>query len=553
MKNPTLLFQRPILRALLGAAFLGGAFAVQAAEPPKNPHLSAAVYGVTHVDSSQSDAIPYAVPRGKFQVDLTQLKPVLGGPQNNMTYASTTPGFMWSVSTDRVAYIDARDGRWDALAEITLPGIARRSPAQLQRMVAEKYTSVEQASALLKEVLGPNPGAVMPAGVYSLVDADNTVWANAGIWVNGIGLKDPANPAAGLEVRQRIDLSSVFVPDQLGANRFTSLIGLNMTWDGHLVVGSTNAIAVIDRSLMRQPVVYTLPGGQFQTNSFAVEGNSIYVAAGSKINRKPGRMMKLAWTGQRISDAEADGAWHAEYDGGDWPPAIKAGTGTGSTPTLMGFAPGEDRLVLITDGVNRMKLVAFWRDAIPADFKALPNASSRRIAGVLPITAGLPPDTPWVQSEQSVVVSGQGAFVVNNVGEHGHPDKIIDVFTQGPVTPAPSGVERAQWDSRTRTLRSVWSRGDVVSISMVPIVSSASGVAYVNGFSPREGWNVTGLDWDTGKTVFQTDFGLGNEGNGAYAILQFLPDGDLLFNSVWGPYRVPLARPHPAVKSSAIR
>ena len=47
---------------------------------------------------------------------------------------------------------------------------------------------------------------------------------------------------------------------------------------------------------------------------------------------------------------------------------------------------------------------------------------------------------------------------------------------------------------------------------------------------------------------FETQMGLGNEGNGAYAILQFLPDGDLLFNSVWGPYRVPLTRQHPAVK-----
>lgn len=74
----------------------------------------------------------------------------------------------------------------------------------------------------------------------------------------------------------------------------------------------------------------------------------------------------------------------------------------------MGFGPGGDRLVLITDGVNRMKLVAFWRDAIPTDFKATPNNVSRRIAAVLPITAELPPETAWVQSEQPVVVSGQG-------------------------------------------------------------------------------------------------------------------------------------------------
>ena len=536
------------VRALLGSLLLGSAASAQATEPFPNPHLSAAVYGMTHFDSSQSDAIPYAVPRSKFKVDLTQLKPILGGPQNNMTYASTTPGFMWSVSTDRVAYVDARDGRWNSLAEISLPGVLRRSPEQLQRLVAQQYTSVDEASVLIKEVLGPNPGVVMPAGVYSLVDADNIVWSNAGTWVNGIGLKDPANPSAGLEVKHRIDFSKVFEPDQLGEHKFLHLVGMNMTWDGHLVIGSTNAIAVMDRSMKEKTQRYTIPAGQFLTNSFATEGNNIYVATGSKIARKPGMMMKLVWTGQSISDDESKGAWRAEYNGGDWPPAIKAGTGTGSTPTLMGFGPSEDRLVLITDGANRMNLVAFWRDAIPADFKALPHVSSRRVAGVLPITAGLPVDTPWVQSEQSVVVSGQGAFVVNNVVKHGHPDKIIDVFTLGPVNPAPKGVERVRWDSASRALSSVWVRGDVVSVSMVPITSSASGVAYVNGFDPIEGWNVTGLDWETGNTVFETKFGLGNEGNGAYAIVQFLPDGDLLFNSVWGPYRVPLTRPHPAVK-----
>lgn len=536
------------VRALLGALLFGAAASAQATQPFPNPHLSAAVYGMTHFDSSQSDAIPYAVPRSKFKVDLTQLKPILGGPQNNMTYASTTPGFMWSVSTDRVAYVDARDGRWNSLAEISLPGVLRRSPEQLQRLVAQQYTSVDEASVLIKEVLGPNPGVVMPAGVYSLVDADNIVWSNAGTWVNGIGLKDPANPSAGLEVKHRIDFSKVFEPDQLGEHKFLHLVGMNMTWDGHLVIGSTNAIAVMDRSMKEKTQRYTIPAGQFLTNSFATEGNNIYVATGSKIARKPGMMMKLVWTGQSISDDESKGAWRAEYDGGDWPPAIKAGTGTGSTPTLMGFGPSEDRLVLITDGANRMNLVAFWRDAIPADFKTLPHVSSRRVAGVLPITAGLPVDTPWVQSEQSVVVSGQGAFVVNNVVKHGHPDKIIDVFTLGPVNPAPKGVERVRWDSASRALSSVWVRGDVVSVSMVPITSSASGVAYVNGFDPIEGWNVTGLDWETGNTVFETKFGLGNEGNGAYAIVQFLPDGDLLFNSVWGPYRVPLTRPHPAVK-----
>ena len=71
------------------------------------------------------------------------------------------------------------------------------------------------------------------------------------------------------------------------------------------------------------------------------------------------------------------------YDGGPTAPSIKMGNGTGSTPTLMGFGDDEDHLVVITDGAKRMKIVAFWRDNIPADAKevaGLPNgfrASSR--------------------------------------------------------------------------------------------------------------------------------------------------------------------------------
>ena len=42
------------------------------------------------------------------------------------------------------------------------------------------------------------------------------------------------------------------------------------------------------------------------------------------------------------------------------------------------------------------------------------------------------------------------------------------------------------------------------------------------------------MDWDTGATVHRTIFGKSNYGNGAYAILQFLPNGDLLFNSLVG-------------------
>ncbi len=113
-------------------------------------------------------------------------------------------------------------------------------------------------------------------------------------------------------------------------------------------------------------------------------------------------------------------------------------------------------------------------------------------------------------------------------------------MTVGPVHPGPKGMERVEWDPEKNEFFSVWTRNDVVSTSMVPLVTSGSDMVLVNGYTPERGWEVTGLDWNTGKDRLRIKYGQTNRGNGAYAILQLLDDGDLLFNSVIGPYRIPL-------------
>jgi hypothetical protein len=180
----------------------------------------------------------------------------------------------------------------------------------------------------------------------------------------------------------------------------------------------------------------------------------------------------------------------------------------------------------------------FWRDEIPAEARVVEGALSPRIADQKPVRAGISEERPWLQSEQTIIVVGTGAFVVNNLIEEGHPDRIIDVLTVGPVHTPPHGVEKIVWNQQEQRFYSGWARGDVVSISMVPLASSGAGAVFVNGYSAGDGWKVTGLDWETGKTVSRTVFGHDNRGNGTYAILQFLEDGDMLFNSVIGPYRV---------------
>ena len=116
-----------------------------------------------------------------------------------------------------------------------------------------------------------------------------------------------------------------------------------------------------------------------------------------------------------------------------------------------------NKLVVITDGAKQMKLVAFWRNSIP------PGASFR-IAGQIPVTCGFSPLPEWIQSEQSVVVYGYGAFVVNNIPQSVSSDiqsatKILQVSLHlGPAYPTSYGAQRFQWEPQSHSWSSVWAK-----------------------------------------------------------------------------------------------
>ena len=309
-----------------------------------------------------------------------------------------------------------------------------------------------------------------------------------------------------------------------------------MTYYRKLGIAGGHSITVIDRDFKEAPQTVKFDSDENATNSIAVdEKNGIYLATDKY-------MRKVVWTGTKLSQDEKDGAWKSEYETSEEPPAIKVGKGTGSTPTLMGFGDDEDKLVVITDGAERMNIVAFWRDKIPAGFKQQAGTKSNRIAGQMQITAGLPKNTKWVQSEQSVVVKGYGAFVVNNMIPEAPKDKLVALLSIGPVIDTPHGAERLEWNPKTHSWKSIWVRSDVTSISTVPSLSGPSNIVFINGYYKDSGWEVTGMDWNTGKTVHRSIFGKDNFGNGAYAIMQFLPNGDLLFNSIAGPIRIDFSK-----------
>lgn len=502
--------------------------------PPPNPYLSAPTYGITHMDSAQTDTFPYAVPRGTFTVDPRTQPRSAGGPINIMTLASTSPDYMWVSSSSGVRYVDVRSGGFKTVAEMAAPGVSTVPVADLDRVLGEKFTDLNQVRNAVEKDWKLND-RVLGNGTYSLVGSDNRLYySTSDSRILVLELVNPKDPSAGIRVANSIDFKQFFITDAADGPVPETTVGLAMTYDGHLVVATTKGVSVLNRDLSGTPWQVHFAPDETVSNSVAVdEKGGLYVAS-DKL------MRKLIWTGSKLSDDSAEGAWASPYDTGQQPPSVKFGTGTGSTPTLMGFGDDADKLVVITDGSDQMKLVAFWRDTIPGDSVPLPNAKSPRIADQIPVTAGLDPLPRFIQSEQSVVCNFYGAFVVNNIRAEGDPDRLVDVLAGGPVLDPPHGMQRFEWDPATNRWNSVWARGDVVATSMVPGASAASNMVMVNGYTKADGWEVTGMDWDSGETVQRVIFGQDNLGNGAYALIQYAPNGDLLFNGVGGTFRAKL-------------
>lgn len=507
--------------------------------PTPNPYLASSLYAITHFDSSASDSTPYGPPQDTFVVDPSKRPITYGGPINIITLASTNPQYMWQVGTDRVSCVLKEGGQWVTTA--SYPALKKATGGASPKIPNKNLRAFAKASAVgmtvssmdsyLQSLFGANYSSRWGNGAYSLVDNRNVVYATYADTLYGFALKDPSHPENGIKARYQLPNVISAIQGSSAAN--AKIVGLSMTYDGNLIVTFSNGIAVIDRNLtLSTKVFYGFGANELVTNSICVdENNGIYVASNLL-------MRKLVWTGSAISDQAGDGAWSNTYDnsGSELPPIIKQSNGTGSTPTLMGFGSDPDKLVVITDGAKQMKLLAFWRDDIPA--------GSQRTAGTIQVTCGFSSPLPeWIQSEQSVVVWDYGAFVVNNIpqtvdSELASANRFVQVSLMGPAYPTSYGVERFQWDTSTHAWSSVWGRSDVSSTSMVPIHSESGNMAIINGYRPDGGWEVLGLDWNTGNTVHWTIFGQTNAGNGAYAILQYLKSGDLIFNSIAGPIRI---------------
>jgi NAD(P)-dependent dehydrogenase (short-subunit alcohol dehydrogenase family) len=467
-----------ILAALVAFAGVVGSAAER---PARNPFLADSVYPLSHGDPAQQDALPVPGPENpgsELRADEIQYSPT--GPAQFGAYTSGPypdgRRVFWSNGLDRIVKVDFDS--YEILATYWLPDARRWTEAEADDAIAAFDASNEGLGSIWRAYREASKLRDL-SGVYTVLAADHTYYiADKSGVITAYGDADPKDPASAIVKKATFQLP----PAVTGLT-----VGMNMTYDGWLIIPTEHGYVVaLSRDLSQYHFVRlrhsegaedkaTKPTGHgWVRNGVAIdEAGGLYIASQE-------HMHKVVWTGSGLSTDPADGAWASPYLN-SW------GHGSGATPSLMGFGD-EDRFVVITDGEPLMNVVLFWRDAIPEDWERLPDAPDRRIAGMLPATMG-DPDLQEIQSEQSVVVAGYGALVVNNVPRNApwylpaQAERLLVSYLGSEPQFQPYGVQKLEWDPENRALRYAWVNSEVSSPSCLPVVSYPSDRVYLIGAS----------------------------------------------------------------------
>jgi hypothetical protein len=508
--------------------------------PVKNPWLTDSVYPTSHFNPAATDSVLFAGPtKGKTLVEGRDVKLVPNLMVSNPTvkkigadtvlFASGTLGIKKIYSTgtsfEEVSFTPypgmedaAKKADQAAVAALLAEFDAAAAAKDDARLVKAATTGIEELGVTL--TAGIN-------GVYNLFDKDGFHYCVYG-GTKVLKSTDDNIARGPVKVVRSVDVAAAMPPEH--AKEVSRIIGLNMTYDGFLAAAAPGALVILDRDLNVKD--YLSFGNEAVDNNIVIDEKSgIYVVTSR-------RMVKVVWNGTKLSTDEKDGAWESGYE---WTPdekALAAGAisrGSGTTPTLMGFGDDPDKLIVIADAAETgTNAVAFWRDAIPADFKQKPGTKSRRIADQARI------DISTLTIEPSPNVLGYGVAYINGsypkpVPHPGFPNG----FTAGVTRPAPLGVQKFTWNPQTDRFEKAWINKEVDNSDiMVPVVSAKTGLLYcANKENGR--YQYVGLDWKTGELkerwIFPDDSRVWNAFGGITTILD---NGDLLIGGAFGIKRV---------------
>lgn len=525
-----------IINKMLGVCLLSMpvSTAWAAVLPPENPWLADSIYALGHGDSAQQDSVAVAGPTGPSrllssdEIQYQHVGPAHFGAQISSPYPDGRRVF-WSNGLDRIVKMD--HDTFEVLNEYFFdPGI-KYTPAQADDAIAYFEENNDGFFAIVRAFREARKLRDL-SGVYTVLDRDNIYYIGSkeGV-ISAYGDATPGDQASAIEKKREFEL-----PDEVTG----LMVGMNMTFDGWLVVATEHGWIVAvkrDFSEYRATKMRYSEGAEEKAtrdtgygwvrNGFAIDQEGgIYIASQA-------HMHKVVWTGDVLSTKASDGAWAEPYNN-EW------GHGSGATPSLMGFGD-EDPFVVITDGAELMNVTLFWRNAIPEGWQGIDGASSRRIAGQLPANMGNP-ELKAIQSEQSVVVAGYSAVVVNNQPRNvpwylpGRAQSLLVSFLGSNPRYQPYGVQKFEWNPEKQQLEMGWVNRQVSSPSCVPIISYASNRVYLIGARDNQ-WTLEALDLDSGESDFHYVIG-GQRYNVLFAGTLMDEAGRIHYGTHWGRVRL---------------
>ncbi|MFL8990425.1 hypothetical protein Q8X48_23565 [Pseudomonas sp. QLc11A] len=506
--------------------------------PGLNPFLAKSAFPISHSNPGATEAVPHAGPTKGRQLTAADVKTIPNVFTSHPTVKNVGgERIIIASGVDGIRKILATGDAFELIDFIAYPGhgdyVAKATPAAIEAALEKADAAYrEKDDTAIMALSGPMSDSgfnrrQIAGGAYNMIDKDGFHYAPSG-GLTIVKSTDDNQPRGKLRIVKSKDLAAD-VPAELKAS-VTYIVGITMSYAGDVIVAAHGALFLLDRELEFKGVL-PIPGEAIE-NSICADEKGIYVVTSR-------RMLKVVWTGTKLSFDETDGGWQSPYNTMSPERAKAAGAltvsgGSGTTPSLMGFGDDPDKLVVISDADPQgAQVVAFWRDEIPADFKQQPGTQSRRIAGQIRT------DISTVTIEPSFSVLGYGVVVQNGAYPQPVPDIWSNAFSAGVTRPAPFGIQKFTWNTQTRSFEKNWINQEVDNTDvMVPVVAAANRMIYLA--SKKDGiYEYLGVDWDTGETKarwpFPDDSRKWNAWGGITALLE---DGDLLIGGVFAIKRV---------------
>ena len=264
----------------------------------------------------------------------------------------------------------------------------------------------------------------------------------------------------------------------------------NLNYNGEIiwyseedVVNNIAYAGVIDQDFnMLDTLVFSrLPDERINHNSISVDENNTFYIVTSH------RLIAFEWDGSDLTIG-----WEARYDFIKDGPTGNFAYGSGTTPTLMGWGAGNDKLVVVADGHANNNLVAFWRE--------LPTGWTGR--------AGMP-----IRFADSVAIPNARSFnnlfqsIENSPTAYGY-DIAIAQFNGflGYDCANFKGVSKFRWDTSTDEFNLEWTN-DSINMNGVLTYSSGSNLLYGTGKETDCNYYYYGLNWDSGNLEWRSLLG----------------------------------------------